>query len=69
MPSNSEQDPTQWVRVDVGWREAYTSAGLNRKLAGVLQTGVYWGFEVVPATGMNIKIYPMEPGDSIIGQH
>jgi hypothetical protein len=59
----SAQDPTQWIRVDVAYGESYTSAALNKKLAGILQTGVYWGFEVVPATGMNVKIYPGENPD------
>ena len=63
MANNSAQDPTQWVRVDVAYGESYTSAALNKKLAGILQTGVYWGFEVVPATGMNVKIYPGENPD------
>jgi hypothetical protein len=63
MPSDSMQDPTQWIRVDFGWRENYTSAALNRKLSGILPTGVHWGFEVVPATGMNVKIYPGENPD------
>ena len=59
----SAQDPTQWVRVDVAYGESYTSAALNKKLAGILEPGVYWGFEVVPATGMNVKIYPGENPD------
>ena len=59
--NNRAQDPTQWVQIDVAYGESYTSAALNKKLAGVLATGVYWGFEVVPATGRQIKIYPGEP--------
>jgi hypothetical protein len=59
----SAQDPTQWIHVDVAYGESYTSAALNKKLAGILSTGVYWGFEVVPATGMNVKIYPGENPD------
>jgi hypothetical protein len=58
MANNSVQDPTQWVRVDIAYGESYTSAALNKKLAGILPTGVYWGFEVVPATGRQVKIYP-----------
>jgi hypothetical protein len=58
MANNSAQDSAQWVRVDVAYGESYTSAALNKKLAGILQTGVYWGFEVVPATGRQVKIYP-----------
>jgi hypothetical protein len=63
MSNNSAQDPTQWVRVDVAYGESYTSAALNKKLAGILATGVYWGFEVVPATGKQVKIYPGEDPD------
>jgi hypothetical protein len=51
------------MRVDVAYGESYTSAALNKKLAGILQTGVYWGFEVVPATGRQIKIYPGDDPD------
>lgn len=52
------QNQEDWVRVDTCYGESYTSASLNKKLAGVLPTGVYWGFEVVPATGMQVKVYP-----------
>ena len=31
---------------DIQWREQYTSASLNRKLAGIIPTGVYRGFAV-----------------------
>jgi hypothetical protein len=63
MANNSAQDPTQWVRVDIAYGESYTSAALNKKLAGIMPTGVYWGFEVVPATGRQVKIYPGENPD------
>lgn len=56
--NNRAQSQTDWVRVDTCYGESYTSASLNKKLAGVLPTGVYWGFEVVPATGMQVKVYP-----------
>ena len=56
--SNRVQDPTDWVRVDTAYGESYTSASLNKKLAGILPTGVYWGFEVVPASGMQVKVCP-----------
>ena len=56
--NNRVQDPTDWVRVDTCYGESYTSASLNKKLAGVLPTGVYWGFEVAPASGMQVKVYP-----------
>ena len=59
----SAQDPTQWIRVDVAYGVSYTSAALNKKLAGILEPGVYWGFEVIPANGMNVKIYPGENPD------
>jgi hypothetical protein len=59
----SAQDPAQWIHTDIGYGESYTSAALNRKLAGVLATGVYWGFEVVPAPGRQVKIYPGEDPD------
>jgi hypothetical protein len=66
MPSgtnNSAQAPTDWIRVDVAWGESYTSAALNKKLAGVLPSGVYWGFEVVTAAGRKVKIYTGENPD------
>lgn len=48
---------------DIRWREPYVSAGLNRKLAGVLQPGVYWGFEVAPAEGLAVRIWPGDDPD------
>lgn len=49
-----------WIKPDVAFKEQYTSAALNRKLAGVLPVGVHWGFHVAPAaSGVRmIKIYP-----------
>lgn len=56
----SAQDPTQWIRADVAYGESYTSAALNRKLAGIIPTGVIWGFEVTPGTGRTIRVHPGE---------
>lgn len=40
----------------VKWQERYASFGLNRKLAGILPPGVYWGFELAPGVGLRIKV-------------
>ena len=57
-PNNSAQSPSEWIRADIFYGESYTSAALNRKLAGVLPAGVIWGFEVTPASGRQVKIWP-----------
>jgi len=44
------------LTADVQFREQYASHALNRKLAGVTEPGVYWGFEVAPAGGMAVSI-------------
>jgi hypothetical protein len=44
------------LTADVQWREQYASHALNRKLAGVVQAGVYWGFEVTPAGGLQLEV-------------
>ena len=41
----------------VRWQERYASFAINRKLAGILSPGIYWGFEVSPAGGMNIRVH------------
>lgn len=46
------------LKQQIGWREPYVSAGLNRKLAGVLPAGVYRGFEVVAKSGMTLEVKP-----------
>lgn len=48
---------------DVRWAEQYVSAGLNRKFAGVLPAGVYWGYEVDAPGGMLVRIWPGEDPD------
>jgi hypothetical protein len=48
---------------DIKWKEPYVSAGLNRKLAGVLPPGVYWGYEVAPAGGMLVRVWPGDDPD------
>lgn len=41
---------------DVKWREQYSSSALNRKLAGVLDPGVFWGYVVAPGGGMHVAV-------------
>lgn len=41
---------------DIQWREQYTSASLNRKLAGIIEPGIYEGFTVEPVAGENLKL-------------
>ena len=48
---------------DIRWKEPYVSAGLNRKLAGVLPAGVYWGYEVAPAGGLLVRVWPGDDPD------
>lgn len=50
------QQPKDDLRVDVAWREQYTSASLNQKFAGVIPTGVYKGFDVAPGVGLNVVV-------------
>ena len=47
---------TQQMNSYVKFGEEYTSHSLNRKLAGVLMPGVYWGFEVRPGGGMALCV-------------
>lgn len=42
----------------IQWREPYVSAGLNRKLAGILPAGVYRGFGVYAKSGMTVETRP-----------
>ena len=44
------------LTADVQWREQYASHALNRKLAGVIESGIYWGFEVRPAGGLRVQV-------------
>ena len=44
------------LTADVQWREQYASHALNRKLAGVIEPGIYWGFDVRPAGGLQIEV-------------
>ncbi|ACI98552.1 hypothetical protein [Rhodospirillum centenum] len=45
------------LTVDIKWREQYASSALNRKLAGVLDPGIYWGFAVAPGGGLNVRVF------------
>jgi hypothetical protein len=45
------------LTVDIKWREQYASSALNRKLAGVVDPGIYWGFAVEPGGGLNVRVY------------
>jgi hypothetical protein len=42
--------------VDVKWREQYASHALNRKLAGVTDPGIYWGFVLAPGGGLSVAV-------------
>ena len=42
----------------VRWGEEYVSRGLNTKFSGVLEPGVYRGFNVAPGGGMDVLISP-----------
>ncbi len=44
------------LTADVQWREQYASHALNRKMAGVVEAGVYWGYEVVPIGGLQLEV-------------
>jgi len=44
------------LTADVQWREQYASHALNRKMAGVVEAGVYWGFHVFPAGGLQVEV-------------
>jgi hypothetical protein len=46
------------MKQQVGWREPYVSAGLNRKLAGILPAGIYQGFGVYAKSGMTVEVRP-----------
>lgn len=48
---------------DIKWREQYASSALNRKLAGVVDPGIYWGFVLAPGGGMNVRVYGGEEPD------
>jgi hypothetical protein len=41
---------------DIKWREQYASSALNRKLAGVVDPGIYWGFTLEPGGGLNVRV-------------
>ncbi|ECZ5819287.1 hypothetical protein F8V45_23950, partial [Salmonella enterica] len=41
---------------DLQFNEPYSSAALNRKLRGIVNTGLYGGFTPSPAGGLNLKI-------------
>ena len=47
----------------VRWKESYVSFALNRKFAGVVPAGIYWGFEVLPAGGLAVKVFAGEDPD------
>ncbi|WP_163836756.1 tail fiber domain-containing protein [Spartinivicinus ruber] len=44
--NNWPQQPNNDLRIDTAWRENYSGATINRKLAGVLPAGIYSGFHV-----------------------
>ena len=50
------QQPSDDLRVDTAWRENYSGASMNRKLHGLLPKGVYAGFSVSAAGGLNVKV-------------
>lgn len=45
------------VVVDVTYQERYASHALNRKFAGIVNPGVYWGYAVEPGGGMSVRIH------------
>ncbi|WP_165177965.1 hypothetical protein [Desulfovibrio sp. ZJ369] len=57
---------TQQLASYVKFGEEYTSHALNRKLAGVLMPGVYWGFVVEPGGGMALRIRHDEDRDGSV---
>ena len=40
----------------VRWGEQYVSSALNRKVAGVLNPGIYHGFVVTPGVGLQVRV-------------
>lgn len=50
--------------VDVQYREQYGSAALNRKLAGVLEPGIYHGFVLSPGGGLAVEVGAGEDPDT-----
>lgn len=49
-------DTSPRLEQSVRWGERYVSSALNRKLAGVLDTGVYHGFVVSPGGGLFVRV-------------
>ncbi|HHA1396845.1 TPA: phage tail protein, partial [Enterobacter hormaechei subsp. xiangfangensis] len=49
---------------DVQYREPYSSAGMNRKLRGIINEGFYTGFTPSPGDGLNLLISSGENGGS-----
>jgi hypothetical protein len=44
------------LQQSVSFRAERTSVALNRKFAGIIPAGVYYGFNIKPAGGMNISL-------------
>lgn len=41
---------------DQQYREPYTSGAVNRKIRGIIKTGIYCGFDPVPGSGLNVLL-------------
>lgn len=49
-------DTSPRLEQSIRWGERYVSSALNRKLAGVLDPGVYHGFVVSPGGGLTVRV-------------
>jgi len=56
LKQNWPQQPVDDLRVDAGYRETFSGQALNAKFAGVLPVGVYRGFDVIAATGLDVTV-------------
>ncbi|MBT2909451.1 hypothetical protein PL84_02520 [Vibrio anguillarum] len=60
------QQPTNDLRIDTAWRENFSGASMNRKLHGLLSTGVYAGFKVKPKSGLAVEISAPEESIAVL---
>ncbi|ENA1762794.1 hypothetical protein ABF236_003567, partial [Yersinia ruckeri] len=52
----SSESTARSLVADIQYLEPYTSSGLNRKLKGILKSGVYAGFKAVKGAGLSILV-------------
>ncbi|EOW9480326.1 hypothetical protein ACOCG1_003397 [Vibrio cholerae] len=60
------QQPVNDLRIDTAWRENFSGASMNRKLHGLLSTGVYAGFKVKPKSGLAVEISSTEESIAVL---